>query len=118
MSDKESRKSTNSTGNKLSPRDSEYISYKMPMQKNKKKTEFVYEDPSPLPYAPPRRKTRADGVSGLSWPSLVKTSFEFCLNSLRKKSKEFQMSMITVFLTVAFITLIDCLSGIIAVPPL
>ena len=28
------------------------------------------------------------------------------------------MSMITVFLTVAFITLIDCLSGIIAVPPL
>ena len=64
------------------------------------------------------RKTRSDNVSGLSVSSLIQTSFEFCFNSIRKKQKEFQISVLTVFLTVAFITLIDGLGGISAVPPL
>ena len=79
---------------------------------------MVYDDTSPLLPPVKHRKTRVNNVSGLSSSSLIATSFEFCFNSIRKKQKDFQMSVLTVFLTVAFITLIDGLGGISAVPPL
>ena len=64
----------------------------------------------------PHRKTRAENITGLSRRALIATSFEYCINDLRKKYKQFLMSAVTVFLTVAFITFLDCMCQISSVP--
>ena len=46
------------------------------------------------------------------------TSMEFVVNDLRKRQKQFLMSMLTVMLTVSFITLVDCLCQLTPIPAL
>merc|ERR1712038_2241710 len=46
------------------------------------------------------------------------TSMEFVVNDLRKRQKQFFMSMLTVMLTVSFITLVDCLCQLTPIPAL
>jgi len=44
-----------------------------------------------------------------SWQAVIMTCVEYVVNDLRKRQKQFLMSMLTVMLTVSFITLVDCL---------
>ena len=46
------------------------------------------------------------------------TCMEFVVNNLRKRQKQFLMSMLTVMLTVSFITLVDCLCQLTPIPAL
>lgn len=50
--------------------------------------------------------------------AILSTSMEFVINDLRKRQKQFLMSMLTVMLTVSFITLIDCLCQLTPIPAL
>lgn len=50
--------------------------------------------------------------------AVLKTCFEFVVNDLRKRQKQFLMSMLTVMLTVSFITLVDCLAQLTPIPAL
>ena len=53
-----------------------------------------------------------------SWWAVIMTCMEFVLNDLRKRQKQFLMSMLTVMLTVSFITLVDCLCQLTPIPAL
>lgn len=50
--------------------------------------------------------------------AVLMTCFEFVMNDLRKRQKQFLMSMLTVMLTVSFITLVDCLCQLTPIPSL
>ena len=45
-----------------------------------------------------------------SWIAVLLTSIEYVANDLRKKHKQFMMSVVTVFLTVSLITFLDMMT--------
>ena len=53
-----------------------------------------------------------------SWQAVILTSFEYVVNDLRKRHSQFLMSMLTVMLTVSFITLVDCICQLTPIPAL
>lgn len=57
-------------------------------------------------------------LRGDSWQAVLMTCLEFVINDLRKRQKQFLMSMLTVMLTVSFITLVDCLCQLTPIPAL